>query len=214
VDSPRGGSTVTAPPARRVATPRWTDTRLLLGVVLVLASVVVGTRVVATAEQTRPVWAAARDLPAGVTVRADDVVPAQVRLDGTAAHYLDAGTPVVGRTLQRAVVAGELLPAAAVPEDGQQQPGHLLSVAVQSGHLPPGLDRGDAVDVYVTTDDAASSRRVLSSATVVDVADAGVGLRDPSADVTVVLDVPDGAVPDLVAAVRSGDVDLVGVVAR
>ena len=49
---------------------------------------------------------------------------------------------------------------------------------------------------------------------MLDVSDAGAGLRDPSADVTVVLDVPDGAVPDLVAAVRSGDVDLVGVVPR
>ena len=195
-------------------TPRWTDTRLLLGVVLVLASVVVGTRVVATAEQTRPVWAAARDLPAGVTVRADDVVPAQVRLDGSAARYLDAGAPVVGRSLQRAVAAGELLPASAVGDDGRLQPAHLLSVPVQSGHLPPGLDRGDVVDVYVTADEASSSRRVLSDAQVLDVTDAGGGLRDPSADVTVVLDVPDGAVPDLVAAVRSGDVDLVGVVPR
>ena len=70
---------------------------------------------------------------------------------------------MVGRSLQRAVgAAGELLPASAVDDDGRLQPAHLLSVPVQSGHLPPGLDRGDVVDVYVTADEASSSRRVLS----------------------------------------------------
>ena len=106
---------------------------------------------------------------------------------------------------------GELLPAGALGDDAQHAPpAHLMAVPVQSGHLPPGVDRGDLVDVYVTPHDAAA-RRVLASATVVDVADAGAGLRDPGADVTVVLQVPDGEVPDVVAAVRSGDVDLVGV---
>jgi hypothetical protein len=201
---------MSAPAARRVATPRWTDTRLLLGVLLVLGSVVAGTRVVATAEQTHAVWATVRDLPAGVTVRDDDIVLAQVRLDRTAARYVDAGQAVVGRSLLRAVAAGELLPASALDDDAQQAPAHLMAVPVQAGHLPPGVDRGDIVDVYVTPQDA-DARRVLASATVTDLVGAGGGLRDPSADSTVVLQVPDGEVPDVVAAVRSGDVDLVEV---
>jgi hypothetical protein len=210
VDDGRGGSAVSAPPARRVAAPRWTDTRLLLGILLVLGSVVLGTRLVASAEQTRPVWAAARDLPPGVTVRADDVVPAQVRLDGSAGRYVEAATPVVGRALRRAVASGELVPAAALGDDSQQAPAHLMAVPVQSGHLPPDVARGDLVDAYVTPQDGAA-RRVLAAATVVDVTGAGAGLRDPGADVTVVLEVPDGDVPDLVAAVHGGDVDLVRV---
>jgi hypothetical protein len=199
--------------------PRWTDTRLLLGVLLVLGSVVVGTRVVASAQQTRAVWAVSRDLPAGVTLRDDDVMVAQVRLDDASARYLGAGSPVIGRSLTRPVAAGELLPRAALDAVATGSVGHLLSVPVQSAHFPSGLGRGDVVDVYVTARDASATapepgstrdaRRVLSGATVVDTDDESAGFRDPAATVAIVLDVPDGDVPSLVGALRSGDVDLV-----
>ena len=223
MDDGRDGSavkapTTRAPAARRVEVPRWTDTRLLVGVLLVLASVVLGTRVVATGQQTQAVWAAARDLPSGVTLRPDDVVLAHVRLDDLAARYLLARAPVVGRSLRRAVSAGELLPASALGSTDAASTAHLLAVPVDGTRLPPGLGRGSVVDVYVTPRDAAGgsasgpTRRVLVGATVMDADDQDPGLRDPQAAVAVVLDVPDAAVPDLVAAVRSGDVDLVLVV--
>ncbi len=201
--------------ARRVELPSWTDTRLLVGVLLVLGSVVLGTRVVSAAQQTHGVWTAARDLPGGVTLRADDVVLEQVRLDDASGHYLEAGATVVGRPLQRSVSAGELLPASSLgPLDGAT-PVHLLAVPVEGTHLPPRLERGSVVDVYVTPHDAsgsggaATAQRVLAGATVADTDDGEGGLRDPQSTVTVVLAVPDGAVADLVSAVRSGDVDLV-----
>jgi len=214
-----GTASVVPVAARRAVAPRWTDTRLLLGVLLVLGSVVVGTRVVASAQQTRPVWATSRDLPAGVTLREDDLVLAQVRLDDASARYVGAGSSVAGRSLTRPVAAGELLPRSALDAGAARSPGHLLSLPVQTAHYPPGLGRGDVVDVYVTARDLSataqdagstgSARRVLSGATVVDTEDASAGLRDPAATVAIVLEVPDGDVPDLVGALRSGDVDLV-----
>jgi len=47
--------------------------------VLVAASVVVGARVLAAADDTVQVWAAARDLGAGQRVEADDLVAQRVR---------------------------------------------------------------------------------------------------------------------------------------
>jgi hypothetical protein len=207
--------------ARRVVRPSWTDTRLLLGVLLVLASVVLGSRVVASAQQTRPVWAAVRSLPAGTVLRADDLVVADVRLDQKARYYLPVGArSPVGLVVGRAVAAGELVPAAALADDAQAQPAHLVSVPVEVLHYPSGLDRGDVVDVYVSpvgetgatiagTGRHVDPQRVLTQARVVEVDGDAVRLGGTGTSAAVVLSVSDGDVPALVGAVRSGAVDLV-----
>ena len=103
----------TAPAATRSRPPGWRNPRLLLGLVLVAASVVLGARLMATADDTVPVWALARDLPAGATVSSADLESRNVRFpDGaTADAYLSASDPVPsGARLARAVSAGELLP--------------------------------------------------------------------------------------------------------
>src|SRR5690242_1627018 len=98
----RGGGAVTAvrpqvavperadvpgPVPRRVRPPRWLDLRLVLGVLLVLGSVLVGARVLSSADATVPVWAASGDLAAGTALTADDVVAVDVRLDDAAGAY-------------------------------------------------------------------------------------------------------------------------------
>ncbi len=209
----------TTAPARRIVRPRWTDTRLLLGVLLVLASVVVGSRVVASAQQARPVWAAARELPLGSVVRADDLVVAQVRLADSATRYLPVvGRPPTGLVVARAVGAGELVPAAALTQSPDQPSGHLVSVPVEVLHYPPGLDRGDVVDVFVSAAEGTASsgasgpsgpQRVLVHARVAEVDDPGERLGGGGAAAAVVLSVPDGDVPAVIGAIRSGAVDLV-----
>jgi SAF domain len=214
--------------ARRLARPRWTDTRLLLGVLLVLGSVVVGSRVVASAQQTRPVWAAVRALPAGTVVRADDLVAADVRLDASGRLYWPvSGRSPVGLVVGRAVAAGELVPAAALADPEDEPAGHLVSVPVEVLHYPAGLGRGDLVDVYVSPADGAAAaagaggatgprgdpQRVLARATVVEGDGDGARLGGSGTSAAVVLSVPDGAVPTLIGALRSGVVDLVLVAA-
>src|SRR3954471_16343060 len=104
-------------PAPRLLTPpRWLDLRLVLGVLLVLGSVLLGARVVSAADATVPVWAAAGDLAAGTVLTADDLVAVDVRLDDAANAYLATSTQPAGRTLSRAVSAGELLPRATLVE--------------------------------------------------------------------------------------------------
>jgi SAF domain len=137
---------------RRVRPPRWLDLRLVLGVLLVLGSVLLGARVVAAADATVPVWSAAGDLAAGTVLTGGDLVAVDVRLDDVAGAYLATSTRPEGRTLARAVRSGELLPRTALEE-----PAELVQLAlpVQAGYVPPGLDRGQVVDVYAVADPAA-----------------------------------------------------------
>ena len=154
--SPAPGATVRArgPVPRRVRPPRWLDLRLVLGVLLVLVSVLLGARVVGAADSTVPVWAASGDLAAGTVLSAGDLVSVDVRLDDAAGRYLATSTRPEGRTLARAVRDGELLPRS-VLEDVPDQV--QLALPVQAGFVPPGLTRGQVVDVYAVADPAAGA---------------------------------------------------------
>jgi hypothetical protein len=152
--APGAAAPVPGSAPRRVRPPRWLDLRLVLGVLLVLGSVLLGARVVATADATVPVWSAAGDLAAGTVLTAGDLVAVDVRLDDVAGAYLATSTRPEGRTLARAVRDGELLPRTALEE-----PAALVQLAlpVQAGFVPPGLDRGQVVDVYAVADPAAGA---------------------------------------------------------
>ena len=146
---PHPADPVAGPVPRRVRPPRWLDLRLVLGVLLVLGSVLLGARVVTAADATVPVWSAAGDLAAGTVLTSADLVSVDVRLDSAAGAYLAATTQPEGRTLARSVRAGELVPRASLEE-----PAELVQLAlpVQAGYVPPGLVRGQVVDVYAVAD--------------------------------------------------------------
>src|SRR5947209_10486315 len=140
-----------APRANRLVTPRWLDTRLVLGVLLVLLAVVAGARVFASADHYSRVYVARHDLVPGERLAAADLAVGRVRLASEGSRYIAAGTPPVGYVVTRYVGARELLPVAALaPTAGNAAGGRLVSVPVTPGHLPSGLGRGSLVDVYVT----------------------------------------------------------------
>jgi hypothetical protein len=141
---------------RRVRPPSWLDLRLVLGVLLVLGSVLVGARVVSAADSTVPVWAARADLAAGTELTGEDLVAVQVRLDSAAQAYLSADTRPQGRTLGRAVRSGELVPRSALEHAAELV---QLALPVQAGYVPPGLQRGQRVDVYAVADPSAGASR-------------------------------------------------------
>ncbi len=201
------------PRALRLRSGR-TDLRLAAGVGLVVVSVVLGGRLVAAADDRVDVWSTTSSLAAGSVLGPDDVVLARAALDDAGA-YLPADRDVSGLVLQRDVGAGELLPAAAVA-DGVRGDRRLVTVPVDPLHAPPGLARGERVDVWVTPADgaspagpAASPSLVLSGALVADPGSADTsGLTD---QLGVVLDVSAADAERAVAAARAGDVDLVRV---
>lgn len=211
-----------SPKAGRLASPSWLDARLVLGVLLVLVSVVVGARALSSADRSSLVWSTTRDLSAGASLAGDDLRPAQVRLFGSSTGYLPAnGAPPVGYVLDRAVSAGELLPLSALVRPGDEADVRLVTVPVLPGHVPPGLQKGQLVDVWATPDrDAAlaagedgeaASRLVLEGLTVERPPDADGALGGATPEQAVVLVVAPDDVGALIAAMATGRLDLVRV---
>lgn len=210
-------SDLPTPRARRLAAPRWRDTRLVGGVLLLLLSVALGAQLVGQARQTVPVLAAVRDLSPGAPLRPGDVTVSRVHLGGRADGYLSGGAPVpAGLVVTRPVAAGELVPRGAVAPRGSTGPRRVVTVPVERYHYPQGLAAGERVDVYVTPRAApgatpAPPELVVAATTVAGVEGAERGFVGAGTGVGVALSVAPDQVARLVGAVQRGAVDLVRV---
>ena len=80
----RTHAAIDVPAATRAQPPGWRDPRLWVGVAIVAVSVVAGARLLGAADDSVTVWAAARDVAPGDTVREDDLVSTSVRFEDTA----------------------------------------------------------------------------------------------------------------------------------
>ena len=142
---------MSATPAQRVRRPGWRDPRLWIGVVLVAGSVVAGARLLAAADDTVQVWAAATDLGAGARLTEEDLVAARVRFadeDTQAGYYTVDDELPADLQLVHGLGAGELVPRAAV---GSAADSGLVEVpiAVEPEQVPSSVATGSVVDVYV-----------------------------------------------------------------
>jgi len=158
-----GAVPLQSPPARRLDRPRWRDTRLLVGILLVLVSVVVGAQVVASADHTSPFVVVKTGKSQNAVLTAADLEVRNLRLDaGTAAHYYagSALTSLVGMTLVRPATAGELLAQDAVAERTEHPQMSRPTLQVKSGTVEP-LGPGDLVKVYVAVGAGADQKVLL-----------------------------------------------------
>lgn len=207
-------SDLPSPPASRLRPPNWLDRRLVSGVLLVLTSMAVGTRVLAQADSSVRVYAVTRDLAAGTALTGDDLRVVRVRLHDNGDRYVSAdGAKPVGYLLVRAVGREELLPRLAVRGGGVAASTRLVTLPVRRHHLPPALGHGDMVDIYLSSavKDGASRppTLVLARVTVESVSDRN-GSRLSAEDQTgVLLRVPVSNVPAVVAAGQLGGIDVV-----
>ncbi len=148
------------PPAVRASTPGWRDPRLWVGLALVAASVLLGARVLAAADDTVRVWALADDAGAGDRLDTADLVTRRVRFAEAADldRYYPADDDLPGElTVLHGLGAGELLPRSAVgtADDAGTV---TVSLAVSPTLVPSGVDAGSVVDVYVFGDPDADVR--------------------------------------------------------
>lgn len=149
--------------ASRLRRPSWRDWRLLVGLLLMLAAVAAGARVVALADQTVPVFATRSALPAGTSLSGDVLTVARVRVTGTDARYLDAraGVPA-GHVLLRSLGPGEIVPVSAVGTAAQLS---TRPVAIPLEGVPPaGLVAGGRVDVWASERERATGDSVRYAA--------------------------------------------------
>jgi Flp pilus assembly protein CpaB len=198
-----------SPAARRLRPPRWRDRRLALGVVIVLAAVLVGARVLATGAQTAAVLVAARPLPTGHVLAPGDLRIDRVRLGSAGSSYWPGAdeSGLTGHPLVTGVGSGDLLPRSAVGQSASPQPTRVVSLPVDPSRLPP-LASGDLVDVFATVKPAGggagSTVAILRGVSYV-----GGGDTDSAGTVTVRLQVPVADTGALVRASETADIDIV-----
>lgn len=130
-------------PRRRVAL----DVRLVLGLLLVAASVAAVVFLVGAADTRVAVYAASESLAPGDRVDADDLVERSVALDGAEDLYLRVGAiPDDGIVVAQPVAAGQLVPlSAAGSTDGVRATSLVLRLA---GPVSTVVETGSLVDVW------------------------------------------------------------------
>ncbi len=205
-DSP-AGAIPPSPPARRTSRAWWRDTRVLAGVVLIVVSMLVGARLLSGGDDTVTAWQATRDLAPGAVVSPGDVVAVAIPAALAGAYAEGSGLPT--SPLDRPLLAGEILPA---PIDAAVGDARWVTVPVEPLHAPVDLAPGERVDVWAT--DGADlgtvpvPELVLEGVLVSEVAVDGVGL---GGEYGVVLQIDPRDAAALLAAARSGGIDLVRV---
>ena len=199
------------PTAARLRKPSWRDSRLVVGLVLVLLSMAIGAKVIASADDTVPMYAAAAALVPGQPVTQKDVRRVDVQLDANEGRYVAADHDIAANTFAlRDVRPGELLPRSAL---GTKADVNLKPVSVPvDGGAAAQLTVGSIVDVWVNAKDRSSGAdkygnpvKTLEGATVVRTPDtSGGGLGAASGTTAVQVMVPDASVQALIAAIDQG----------
>lgn len=202
---------VPTPVAARLQKPSWKDARLLVGVLLVLAATVLGSLVVASADDRTPMYAASGPLLPGERLTAERLKRVDVQLGDEARGYLPAssGVPADSYVL-REVQAGELVPQSAMGSKSEVgvQP---LTLMVDANSAAP-LVVGSIVDVYVNPAGKAAAggqeftgpELTLESVSVSALPSSGSRLGGSSAQQAVQVMAPRERVRDLIGQVDLG----------
>lgn len=195
--------------ANRLRKPSWRDSRLLAGVLLVLASTALGSVVVARADDRVPMYAAKGALVPGDRLSADNVVRVDVQLGSGGARYLSAATALPSDAFAvREVRPGELIAVSAIGGRSEVavQPVTLMADATSA----LALVRGSVVDVYVdepkpgTTQEMAGAEQVLTSVSVAGAPETAGGFGATSDQVAVRVVVPKDSVRTIIDHIDKG----------
>lgn len=180
------------------------EPRIVAGIALMVVATAVGGVFLQRASARVSVWQVDHALASGTVISSGDVHATEVA--GDVGAYLLSTSAVLGRTINRPLQRGELLPSsvfASVHELYDE-----VMVPATSLHMPDNLVHGERVDVWVSTAEPAMTALVLRGARV---------LRTIAADVGggrgVALAVPPKETAGVVAAMHRGDLDLVRVTA-
>lgn len=178
--------------------------RRLIAVVCTAGAVAAGLRATAPPQPpTAVVLVAARDLPAGATLRADDVRPQEVAPAAVPAGALTDAVHLTGTILASPLRAGEPVtdvrlvgPALAAADPGTVAAPVRLSDAAQAGLL----DVGDEIDLLATDPEARTTVAVVTGAVVLAVPEVRTDAPDALTGRLIVLGVPSSAVGEVTGA--------------
>lgn len=138
-------------PAMRLRRPRWKDPRLIVGIVLVIASILMGALLVSGLAQTTSVLVARTAIVPGQEILPEDLTTVELRLGDQDALYVGALEAIPeGAVATQPVRPGELLPAAAV---GQSEDVPLRPVVIPvDTAVAESVTPGSTVELWHTAD--------------------------------------------------------------
>lgn len=186
----------------RLKKPSWKDPRLLVGVLLILASVVGVISLLGSADKTTEVFAAREAIAVGEKLSPDNVSRVKVRLGDVESRYITAesGMPEGVVAVQR-IGKDQLLPRESLGNVDvlDRKP---VAVTVQEA-LPDQAVAGTRVDVWVSMPDArngfAPPKLLLPGAEIAQVSPGSTALGSSKSTVLMVL-VGDEHMPSLLGA--------------
>ncbi|MDQ1595177.1 MAG: hypothetical protein QOH40_1733 [Arthrobacter pascens] len=186
----------------RLKKPSWKDPRLLVGVLLILASVVGVISLLGSADKTTEVFVAREAIAVGEKLTPDNVSRVKVRLGEVESHYITAesGMPDGLVAVQR-IGKDQLLPRESLGAVDllDRKP---VAVTVQEA-LPEQAVAGTRVDVWVSMPDArngfAQPKLLLPGAEIAQVSPGSTALGSSKSTVLMVL-VGDEHMPSLLGA--------------
>lgn len=195
-------SQVNASVAPRLKKPSWKDPRLLVGLLLVLASVAGVVALVGTADRTIDVYAARDSIAVGQTVSRDDLMTVRVRLDDVESSYVtaEAGFPE-GKVAVQRVGRNQLLPQESLGDTDalDRKP---VAISIEES-LPAQAVAGSRVDVWVAVPDArngfAEPQLMLPGAEIAEITPGSSALGATKSTVLLIL-VTDAQMPKLLGA--------------
>jgi hypothetical protein len=188
--------------AARLKRPSWKDPRLLVGVLLVLASVAGVVFLVQSADRTTEVYAARDGIAVGEKLTSENVVRARVKLGEAEGQYITAetGLPENVVAVQR-IGKDQLVPRASLGtvDELDRKP---VALSIEET-LPAQAVAGARVDVWVAQPDARNGfsepTLLLPGAEIAEVTDGSTALGSSRTTVLMVL-VEDSQMPSLLGA--------------
>ena len=185
-----------AAPVMRLRRPRWKDPRLIVGIVLVLASVLIS-----RLSETTPVLVARSPLVPGDPIRPESLSTVEIRLGEQVGAYVGSIDAIPdGAVTTRAVDAGELLPISAlgqsadvplrpvvIPVDSAVAESVVIGATVELWHTSPGPSQGDRASARMLVPDAVVRR--IDEGSSLGMRSMAVEVLVPAADLASVLEV-------------------------
>ncbi|RZU61085.1 flagellar biosynthesis protein FlgA [Zhihengliuella halotolerans] len=191
---------------KRLKRPGWRDPRLIIGLLLVVASIAGVVGLVTALDRTVSVYAAKDDLTVGERISVDDLSVVEVRVDGIEDLYVSASDPLKSGTRASAFVkAGELVPARAIV--GTDQQGRKPVSVPVAGAISNAISVGGHVDVWSaapagTGNNFSDPERILERVEVAAVSDIQSGFGGTSGTNLELL-VTDDELPALLGALAN-----------
>ena len=169
------------------------NSRLALGIALLISALLVGTLIAKEANRTVYVWAASGELAPGNTISASDIRQTPVLLPESAKNYISANAQLIGATVMHRVGVGELIPVSSVTVDSEKLRERAVPLTIEITDLPSDLSRGEIIDLYAIPNSSPKSilePQLISGAITV----AEVSLKNNSGKSLVVVNLPEDIV--------------------